>query len=199
MGQKPKTKPKPKAAAPALSAQDWVQAALRLIAREGVAAVAVEPLARELGVTKGSFYWHFANRDALIHAALKAWEADQGRDVVARYEGIAEPRQRLRVMMFAAFEDQENGLLFAALSASSEDPRVHPHLTRASEQRLALGIRSLQSLGMGEDEARRKALFLYASYAGYFQLLRAMPKAVRRVTDLSAFVRDVVDALLPEA
>ena len=191
MGQKPKPP------APALSAQDWIRAAQRLIAREGVAAVAVEPLARELGITKGSFYWHFASRDALIHAALKAWEADQGRDVVTRYEGIADSRQRLRVMMFAAFEDEENGLLFAALAASSEDPRVRPHLTRASEQRLALGIRSLQALGMDEAEARRKALSLYASYAGYFQLLRAMPKTVRRVTDLSAFVRDLVDALLP--
>ena len=194
MGQKPK---RPAAPAPALSAQDWVRGALRMIARDGVAAVAVEPLARELGITKGSFYWHFASRDALIHAALKAWEADQGRDVVARYEGIADSRQRLRVMMFAAFEDEENGLLFAALAASSEDPRVHPHLARASEQRLALGTRSLMALGMAEAEAQRKALSLYASYAGYFQLLRAMPRAVRRVTDLSAFVHDLVDALLP--
>ena len=191
MGQKPKAPVAP------LSALDWVRAALALIAREGVAAVAVEPLARELGVTKGSFYWHFANRDALIEAALQAWEEDQGRDVVARYEGIAEPRQRLRVMMAAAFEDQENGLLFAALSASSEDERVHPYLLRASEQRLAFGVRSLQALGMTEDEARRKALFLYASYAGYFQLLRAMPASVRRVSDLSAFARDLVDAVLP--
>lgn len=191
MGQKPK----PPVAA--LTARDWVRAALALIAREGVAAVAVEPLARELGVTKGSFYWHFENRDALITAALQAWEEDQGRDVVTRYEGIQDSRQRLRVMMFAAFEDQENGLLFAALSASSEDPRVNPHLMRASEQRLAFGIRSLQALGMAEDEARRKALLLYASYAGYFQLLRAMPDAVRRVSDLSAFARDLVEAALP--
>ena len=159
--------------------------------------MAVEPLAREMGVTKGSFYWHFENRDALIEAALRTWEEDQGRAMVARYEGIADIRRRLRVMMFAAFEDEENGLLFAALSASSEDPRVRPFLARASEMRLALGIRSLQALGMGEDEARRKALSLYASYAGYFQLLRAMPRTVRKVTDLSAFVRDLVDALLP--
>lgn len=188
---------KPKPAPPALSAQDWVRAALRLIVREGVASVAVEPLARELGVTKGSFYWHFETRDGLVAAALQAWEEDQARDVVTRYEGIEDPRKRLRVMMAAAFEDQENGLLFAALSASSEDPRVHPVLTRASEQRLAFGIRSLQALGLPEEEARRKALFLYASYAGYFQLLRAMPEAVRRVSDLSAFARDLVDAVLP--
>src|SRR3546814_7480606 len=57
-----------------LSAEDWAQAALDLIAEHGVAAVAVEPLARRLGVTKGSFYWHFQSRDALLQAALARWE-----------------------------------------------------------------------------------------------------------------------------
>ena len=46
-----------------LSADDWAQAALEQIAEQGVAAVAVEPLARRLGVTKGSFYWHFPSRE----------------------------------------------------------------------------------------------------------------------------------------
>src|SRR3546814_8458026 len=49
-----------------LSAEDWAQAALDLIAEQGVSAVAVEPLARRLGVTKGSFYWHFPSREALL-------------------------------------------------------------------------------------------------------------------------------------
>ncbi|MBS1766953.1 MAG: hypothetical protein JST05_06065 [Acidobacteria bacterium] len=50
-----------------------------------------------------------------------------------------------------------------------------------------------------ERGARRQAPFLDASDAGTFQLLRAMPTAVRRVAGLSAFVEDAVDALLPEA
>src|SRR5690606_7033358 len=57
-----------------LSAADWAQAALDVIAEQGVSAVAVEPLARRLGVTKGSFYWHFPSRDALLQAALERWE-----------------------------------------------------------------------------------------------------------------------------
>ena len=54
-----------------LSAEDWAQAALDQIAEQGVASVAVEPLARRLGVTKGSFYWHFPSREALLVAALE--------------------------------------------------------------------------------------------------------------------------------
>ena len=53
-----------------LSADDWALAALDVIAEQGLAAVAVEPLARRLGVTKGSFYWHFPSREALLVAAL---------------------------------------------------------------------------------------------------------------------------------
>jgi len=191
--------PRKKSRKPAepLSPEVWVRAAQALIVREGVSAVAVEPLAQALGVTKGSFYWHFDNRDALIKAALTDWEQDQSADVVARYGGIADPRRRLRVLLFAAFEDVENGLFFAALALSGEDPRVAPFLRRATERRLAFGTEAFMALGLTEVEARQRALLAYAAYAGYFQLLRATPKAVKAVTDLSGYVRQLADALVP--
>ena len=52
-----------------LTAIDWQEAALNVIAHQGVSAVAVEPLAKQLGVTKGSFYWHFSNRMDLVKQA----------------------------------------------------------------------------------------------------------------------------------
>ncbi|MBM7092942.1 helix-turn-helix transcriptional regulator, partial [Streptomyces sp. S12] len=76
-----------------LSADDWAQAALDLIAEQGVAAVAVEPLARRLGVTKGSFYWHFPSRDALLVAALERWEKVEQETVFGQLEPIPDPRQ----------------------------------------------------------------------------------------------------------
>ncbi|WLT31740.1 TetR/AcrR family transcriptional regulator [Geothrix sp. PMB-07] len=181
-----------------LSREAWVEAAFRVIAHQGVSAVAVEPLAQALGVTKGSFYWHFQSRDELIHAALEAWEQDQSTDVVSRYSGIEDPRRRLRVLLFAAFEDLENGRFFAALAVSSEDPRVQPYLRRATERRLAFGVKAFQALGLSEGEARERALLAYAAYAGYFQLLRTTPEAVDAVTDLSGYVRRLADALVPE-
>jgi len=180
-----------------LSVESWCKAALNLIVREGVKAVAVEPLTRELGVTKGSFYWHFPTRDALIHETLRLWELDQTQDVEIRMGGIADPRARLRILMFAGFEDLENGLFFAALCASSEDPRVQPYLRRVSERRLAFVTNSFMGLGLSAQEARMKALFAYAAYVGYFHLLRAMPDQVRDVSDLSGYVRNLADALVP--
>jgi AcrR family transcriptional regulator len=182
-----------------LSVEAWCKAALNLITREGVQALAVEPMTRALGVTKGSFYWHFENRDALVHETLKRWEVDQTRDLFARFGSIDDPRARLRILMFAAFEDLENGLFFAALSSSSEDPRVQPYLQRVSEQRLDYVTESFQALDLEPEEARRKALFAYANYVGYFHLLRAIPDRVKAVSDLSAYVHHLADSLVPPA
>src|SRR5260370_13753711 len=66
-----------------LTRDDWITAALRAIADGGLAAVGVEPLAARLGATKGSFYWHFENRDALLEAAIGRWEKETTTDVVA--------------------------------------------------------------------------------------------------------------------
>ena len=180
-----------------LAPGDWVRAALNTLSTEGLAAVSVEGLARQLGVTKGSFYWHFAGREQLLQEALAAWEQDMGLDVAVRFKGIADPRERLRILMFAAFEDRENGLLFAALAATSSDPLVQPFLRRVSERRMALGIGSLRALGFSEEEARRRAVFLYSAYAGYFTLQRATPGAIGEVEELSTYVKYLVDALLP--
>ena len=69
-----------------LKRQDWVDAALEAIADGGLAAVAVVPLAERLGATKGSFYWHFPSREALIEAALAAWEQTTTSAVIAEIE-----------------------------------------------------------------------------------------------------------------
>jgi AcrR family transcriptional regulator len=62
-----------------LQRKDWVEAGLRRLAESGIEAVRVEVLARDLGATKGSFYWHFKNRQALLAAMLQEWEAETDR------------------------------------------------------------------------------------------------------------------------
>lgn len=65
-----------------LSRDDWIQAAMEWVAANGVATLAVEPLARSLGVTKGGFYWCFANRDELLQAVLERWEAQGTQNII---------------------------------------------------------------------------------------------------------------------
>src|SRR3954470_16747939 len=86
-----------------LAAEDWTGAALDALARGGLAAVAVEPLAKELGTTKGSFYWHFADRDALIAAALTRWEKRDTELVIAAIEDGEDASVRLRHLLELVF------------------------------------------------------------------------------------------------
>ena len=57
-----------------LQPTDWIRAALAKLSSVGVDAVRVEVLARDLGVSKGSFYWHFRNRQELLLKTLAHWE-----------------------------------------------------------------------------------------------------------------------------
>src|SRR5829696_7875137 len=101
----------------ALKAEDWVGAARAAMAEGGVEAVAVEPLARRLGVTKGSFYWHFQSRDELLAAALGEWERTGTEGLIARLDEIEDPRRRL-VAWAERVLGRDKGLL-AALHAAA--------------------------------------------------------------------------------
>jgi len=87
-----------------LTAYDWAAAALAAMGRGGAAAVAVEPLSKVLGATRGSFYWHFSSRDDLLRAALALWERRETEDVIAGVEAVEGPRERLRTLLLAALQ-----------------------------------------------------------------------------------------------
>ncbi|MET0387197.1 MAG: helix-turn-helix domain-containing protein, partial [Polyangiales bacterium] len=70
------------------TARDWVTAGLAVLAQQGADAIKVEPLARELGVTKGSFYWHFRDRDALLKAILSHWQTVATAARLARVDAL---------------------------------------------------------------------------------------------------------------
>src|SRR5690606_19996482 len=98
-----------------LSAEDWELGALEMIAELGVGSLAVEALARRLGVTKGSFYWHFRTREALLEAALERWERHDESEVLVQIEPIADPRQRLRELFHRVAREVQSHRIYAAL------------------------------------------------------------------------------------
>src|SRR5436190_23787150 len=87
-----------------LAAADWAAAALEAFGEGGLAAVAVEPLAVRLGATKGSFYWHFANREALVTAALALWEQRSTEAKIFALDAEPDPVARLRMLFLQASE-----------------------------------------------------------------------------------------------
>jgi AcrR family transcriptional regulator len=79
-----------------LSPEKWIHAGLVALATQGPAALAAEPLARSLGTTKGSFYWHFADVPAFHAALVRQWHAQALADVMSRLENAAPADARLR-------------------------------------------------------------------------------------------------------
>ena len=161
-----------------LTAADWAEAALDALRDEGsLSAIAIEPLATRLGATKGSFYWHFANRDALIDAALAGWEARSTRELseavaVGEREPAERGRELLRTMTGLAHRDPTE----LALLAEAGQPRVAEVLERVITRRLdALTSLLRATLALPEEQARERALHAYCDQLGRAQLARAIP------------------------
>ncbi|MFC6567597.1 TetR/AcrR family transcriptional regulator [Actinoplanes utahensis] len=182
-----------------LTADDWTLAALDAIGRGGLAAVAVEPLAARLGATKGSFYWHFANRDALIEAALKRWETDHTDAVIAMVEIETDPLARLRLLIGMVMEStagQEADSIELAMLATAGHPHVAPVLARVTERRIAYTAGLFLALGLSRVEAERRALLAVSAYLGHAQLAHAAPQVVPgNAAQRRAYVDRIIELL----
>ena len=172
-----------------LGRADWVDAALEALAAGGVSAVAVEPVAVRLGTTKGSFYWHFANRAELVTAALAEWEQRYTERVIADLAQIPEPGARLRGLFQRAFGGRLTGAIDAAVLADAASPLVAPVLERVTRRRLGYLHETYAAMGLPPDLAASRALLAYTTYVGLFSLRRAAPGVVSDV--------GLVDALEP--
>ena len=161
-----------------LSAESWVEGALDMIAFAGLEAVAVEPLARRLHVTKGSFYWHFPNRDALIKQVLESWERKATEDIMHRAESEPDPRTRIyRLFQVAASAEARTERIFLALS-TSDHPLAKASIQAIGEQWRAHLGRSYRSLGMEAQLARNWATLAYSTLMGTIRVRWEEPAAL---------------------
>lgn len=179
----------------ALSREDWTRAALDALAQDGLAGVAVEPLARRLKASKGSFYWHFRDRSELIAATLELWERRDTVGAIASLETMADPRDRLRQLALSAYTRaaQGNDAQSAVLAAAS-DPRVAPVMERVTRTRLGFLERQFEALGLGPPAARARARMAYAVYVGLGDLRRAVPQAPMTEPEVASIIDLIVDA-----
>ncbi|WP_420467282.1 TetR/AcrR family transcriptional regulator [Panacagrimonas sp.] len=180
-----------------LSATDWAEAALDVIAGGGIEAVAVEPLARRLSVTKGSFYWHYPNRDALVARALEVWEHHETVEMIARAEQQPHPRERIHTLFrSAANTDQRSERILLALSGSKHA------VARASVLRVAEAWRHYietcyRGLGLDAVSARNWATLAYSTFIGTVRMRRDNPDALPPGQDFNDYLRFLIRTLIP--
>jgi AcrR family transcriptional regulator len=148
----------------------WLDAAYDLLVAAGVEAVKVMPLADRLGLSRTSFYWHFADREALLARLIERWKAQNTGNLVARCEAPAATITEAMLNLFDCWYDGalfDSRLEFAMRTWALTDGAVAAALTEADAARVA-AIRSLfQRFGYGDAEADTRARTLYLTQVGY--------------------------------
>jgi AcrR family transcriptional regulator len=171
-----------------LDRERWADAALDALERGGLAAVAVEPLARALGVTKGSFYWHFKSRQELLAATVARWERLHVDAPLAAAGAIADPRERLLALLGMA--GAKPASIFIRMLEAVHEPVVGAAVARAAEARVAFLAKAFGELGLPRAKARRQALLAYSAYVGRAHLERDAPAVLGDQRALSKHIAE---------
>ncbi len=179
-----------------LGREDWVRGGLIALSRGGPDAVAIEPLATALGATKGSGYWHWTSRAALLDAVLSRWLEVATTDVVAAVEaagGSARERlERLLGMVTTAAEKHPGEMLVLV----HPDPAVRAVVTIATRDRVDYVSCLLHETGLPKAQAAQRALLAYAAYIGHAQLAATVPAVLpKRKADRQGLQQALVEAI----
>lgn len=152
-----------------LVADDWVNAGLEVLVDRGVAAVKVLPIAKQLGVTRGSFYWHFKSREALLDRLLDTWE---GKNTSAILQAAATPGTLIDKYiavsrLWLGWSDFDPRLDVAVREWSRHDPAVLEKLRAADEQRIDAFVEMIEPEGHDPAMTRCRASTLYRMQMGW--------------------------------
>lgn len=160
-----------KKSAKQLTANDWLDHALQVLSKQGLAAVAVEPLAKSLGVTKGSFYWHFSNRQQLINDLLVFWENIELEYQQDFLKAELEPQPLFEQLLTLLIDDDTNKGVFLAVAGQPDKGEIKPFYQRAVERRLDLLCEIFKRAGYKPKPARQQASQVYVAYLGMIKSL----------------------------
>jgi AcrR family transcriptional regulator len=150
-----------------LGADDWVRAALDIMVDEGIAGVKIQRLCDRLGVTKGSFYWHFADLDAFLGELARQW-ADDGVELEGKLElDEGDPAASLLRAMKVFAEPRSRNLARAMRDWARNDERARTAIRRADRSLYERIKGAMCRLGFDDEEAEVRAKILYYSGVGF--------------------------------
>jgi AcrR family transcriptional regulator len=166
-----------------LGRQDWLNIGIQTLIEKGIEAVRVEPLSKLLNVTRGSFYWHFKNRDDLLEEILNEWEARNTKNIIEQVEGLnSSPSAKLLSLLEIAAED-DNLLEKAVRVWSVNDTRAVGAITRIDQQRLDYLQNLFLQLGFSEIDSKVRAQIAYSVRLGWF-VMASSSYASERLTEI---------------
>lgn len=182
------------------SRKDWIEAASQEFSNGGAAAVTIEMLARKMGVTKGSFYWHFKDREELLTLVLARWRDDETIGIIEEIERQGGPhKQRLKRLADVSFEDIEpltlkGRLEFAFRNWAREDELAKNAIAAVDHLRVQYLVRHFTGLGLPHARAVVHAHLYYSNMLG--QLLDSGFASAKEAATIR---RQVIDHLIKGA
>lgn len=180
-----------------LTAEDWQEAALNVIAHNGVAGVAVEPLARELGVTKGSFYWHFSNRMDLVEQSLIRWRSNDKKIVDETILPIKNPKKRLLAWFKLSAEPFQTHLIYSTLLADRSHAIISKILKEVTFERLAYLQAAYKEMGYEAKQAKSQSLLAYSVYVGFLHMSKTLYGSLPDSKEAEDYAEYVAKQLIP--
>ena len=175
-------------ARPSLTPEAWVEAATNVLVDQGIDHVRVDVLATQLQVTRGSFYWHFRDREDLLRRVLQAWSSRATARLTARLEMARnDPLLQLRDVISLPFRGraaQKAARIELAIRAwARRDLMAQVAVDASDAARLDYHASIFRALGFAAAEARARAFMLYSYEVSESLLARqgsAADKAARR-------------------
>jgi AcrR family transcriptional regulator len=168
--------PKPPSAR--LTVEDWLQAGYALLAEQGVRALKVESLCRQMGVTRGSFYWHFEDMSSYRAALVESWNTflERDRQSLAQQSELP-PRERLAAMMTTLVSPQHWMLERAMREWARTDPVAAANVREADRLTLRSVTKAFCDFGFSLDDAKLRAQLTFAAGIGLLHLTGSAAQA----------------------
>jgi AcrR family transcriptional regulator len=166
-------RPRPAAAAPretaraSLTPEHWIAGAMAMLVDGGIDLVRVDAMAKQLNVTRGSFYWHFKDRGDLLVQVLDAWRNAATDQIIERFDGARdEPAQRIQALLSLPFRgraaQRAARVELAIRDWARRDPMARQAVDEVDARRISYIARCFSALGFDTAEARSRAFLLYA-------------------------------------
>jgi AcrR family transcriptional regulator len=158
-----------------LSAKDWLDQGLKTLAKSGFTSLKAEPLAKAMGVSRGSFYWHFADIGAFHTAILEHWRDVAAEQIIANVEAASDHDNPLQLLLRGAFGGKL-ALENAVRTWATVDPEARSAVQAIDRRRLSYVEGLLRASGLSPGVARARAQILYWAFIGYAVSDKPLPR-----------------------
>ena len=159
-----------------LSAKDWLDLGLKTLAKSGFTALKAEPLAKAMGVSRGSFYWHFKDIGAYHAAILKHWREVAAEQVIADLEASSNDDNPLLLLLRRTFSSRL-ALENAVRTWATLDPMARAAVEATDRRRLRYVQTLFERSGVSPAVARSRAQIFYWAFLGFALSDKPLPKA----------------------